>query len=482
MSDGKFLFRQKDIALNYAKTWLAIDISSCLPLGYVALILEGTTSESSHRALRLLRLIRLLRLLRIPRIFERWEEMLYGARWFKALKVIVSLLGCAHWLACLWYYCGQADLPAGTPEQLAGAYESKGWVVTKYIDWTNFTAVTISDRYFDSFFWGMSTSLMVSSSDDPMSPTTKPEKLTFLVSFFVGAILFSFIIGTVSDLIAHSNPGVTARNDAVGVINNFLAERGVRPALLRRARSHVKTLFAERGTNLEIADCLRLFPYHVQVELGVQLRFIDDPETSRRSAFARVPFFKSLGNTELLAIGCMLKHVRYLKPYKNDSGATDPGAYIMQEGDRGVEMWIVSEGVVRIENGTGSDTIDLGKLREGDYFGEMGVLCQERPGVPLRRSRSALPHTDVLLYSLNYNDLKLLRQAHPQIDAAVHSTVIKLRDSQPDLFFDDPRVMAAQRATSTVDIAEVREEVAELREMMAAGLESLRAQISALSN
>eukprot|EP01043_Picozoa_sp_COSAG02_P058983 COSAG02_NODE_7435_length_3014_cov_5.316295_1_plen_164_part_10 len=164
-----------------------------------------------------------------------------------------------------------------------------------------------------------------------MSPTTKPEKLTFLVSFFVGAILFSFIIGTVSDLIAHSNPGVTARNDAVGVINNFLAERGVRPALLRRARSHVKTLFAERGTNLEIADCLRLFPYHVQVELGVQLRFIDDPETSRRSAFARVPFFKSLGNTELLAIGCMLKHVRYLKPYKNDSGATDPGAYIMQE-------------------------------------------------------------------------------------------------------------------------------------------------------
>jgi CRP-like cAMP-binding protein len=479
-TDGKILFRQHDIALHYTKTWLFVDVFSCLPLGYIA-YWQGEAASSEHRTLKLLRLLRLLRLARIKRIFDRWEETLYGVQWFKMLKVVVSLVGCAHWLACMWYYFGQADLPPNTPEHLAGAYESKGWVLTKYVDWTNYTAVTLADRYFDSFFWGMSTSLMVSSSDDPMSPTTVPEKLTFLISFFVGALLFSFIIGTVSDLIAHANPGVTARNDAIGVVNTFLAERGIKPALLRRTRAHVKTLFEERGTHHNIADIMTLLPYHVQVELGAQLRFIDDPETSRRSAFARIPFFKDLGTTEMLAIGCRLRHVRHIPPIRGGSGSVDRAAYIMREGDRGVEMWVVIDGVVGIERGTGAATEDLGKLREGDYFGEMAVLCQERPGVPLRRGRSAFAVSAVLLYSLTYSDVLELRREHPQIDAAVYDTTEKLRKAQPELFPEDTRAIAAQRASSVGEVAELRKEIAELREGMSAGFEALQVQVAALS-
>lgn len=475
-TDGKILFRQQDIAMQYGKTWLAVDITSCLPFGYIEYI-GNADDAGEHRALKLLRLIRLLRLARIMRIFERWEEMLYGARWFKMVKVAFTLVGCAHWLACMWYYCGQGTLTPGTAETLAGAYQSNGWVVTKYRDWTNFTAVTLYDRYFDSFFWGMSTSLMVSSSDDPMSPTTKAEKIAFLFSFFVGALVFSVIIGTVSDLIAHSSPGATARNDAIGMVNAFLSERGVKPSVLRRARSHVKTLLDERGTHYDIANILDMLPYDVQVELGAQLRFIDDPLTSRRSVFARVPFFQELCNDAMLAVGCKLKHVRYAPPERSPE-VLSRSAYIMHEGDRGVEMWIVVDGVVGIETGSGADTVDLGKLREGDYFGELAVICHERPGVPLRRRRSAFAFSDVMLLSLSYGDMCLLRQAHPQIDAAVREASVKLRESQPDV----STIVTERGTTSNADVVEMRQEIAELRDSMAAGFDSLRAQIAALPN
>ena len=449
--DGKVMFKQKDIAWEYGRTWLIVDVISCLPLGYIA-YWNGESATSEHRTLKLLRLLRLLRLARIKRILDRWEEMLYGMQWFKMVKVIVVLGGCAHWMACVWYFFGLVD-PLNDEqdgvEPLAGAYESRGWVHTKY---ENYTEVPISQRYFDSFFWGMSTSLMVSSSDDPMSPTTLEEKSVFLIAFFVGALLFSFIIGTVSDIIAHSNPGATARNDAIGVVNSFLAERGVKAALLRRSRAHVKDLYEQRGTHLNISEVLSLLPFSVQLELGAALHFLDDPETSRRSAFARVPFFKDLGNSEMLAIGCCLKHVRHVpimvvgtdERSKDSNERAINGTYIMQEGDRGVEMWIIVEGVVSVKRRVNGVTEDLGKLREGDYFGEMAVLCQERPGVPLRRGRSASAVTSLLLYTMCYDDLVELRKAHPQIDAAVHETCDALRKTQPSLFVPDNRVQAAR--------------------------------------
>jgi hypothetical protein len=51
----------------------------------------------------------------------------------------------------------------------------------------------------------MSACLMISSADDPMHPTTVSEMSAFLLSFFIGAMLFSYIIGTISDISTRTN-------------------------------------------------------------------------------------------------------------------------------------------------------------------------------------------------------------------------------------------------------------------------------------
>jgi hypothetical protein len=269
--------------------WLFVDLVSCMPFGYISYMSGDDDGLSSgNRGFKLLRLLRLLRVARVKRILERWEEKMYGNQGLKMVKVVMLLTMIAHCLACWWYYLGRTQLPTARDDDiLMLPYRTEGWVHTKYV---NFTEVPISQLYFDSFFWGMSACLMISSvrktrllrhlyickrsfyqdrlgtnsgklktktrfpqADDPMNPTTIPEQVSFLVSFFIGAMLFSYIIGTISDIIAHSNPGVTARNDAVGQVHAFLNERGVRPGFLRQVRGHVSQLYENRGSHMDIA-------------------------------------------------------------------------------------------------------------------------------------------------------------------------------------------------------------------------------------
>ena len=96
--------------------------------------------------------------------------------------------------------------------------------------------------------------------------------------------------------------------------------------------------------------------------------------------------------------------------------------YIMREGERSDEMWIILEGMVKIhrrplahdapEAYYNTGVVSLGKLRQFDYFGELAVLLQERPGMPLARCRSACVISTVCrLAWLAWSDVQELRRA-----------------------------------------------------------------------
>jgi hypothetical protein len=188
----------------------------------------------------------------------------------------------------------------------------------------------------------------------------------------------------VSDIIAHSNPGSTAQADAVGLVNSFLMERQVPSTLLRRIRAHYMQFYRNRGGVVEIDKIMRDMPHTLQLELGAALGFLDDPNTRRRSMLCKIPFFQGLGNDDLIRIGCKLRHVQVppttlaaseAELEYEDTSSRNFGApgFIMREGDRSEEMWVIIDGIVKIQSGFGDRCVELGKLREGDYFGEMAV-------------------------------------------------------------------------------------------------------------
>ena len=83
--------------------------------------------------------------------------------------------------------------------------------------------------------------------------------------------------------------------------------------------------------------------------------------------------------------------------------------------------------------GGGPDVkLSLGKLGEGDYFGELAVLVQEALGRPFPRLRSALAVTSsCTLCTLTFGDLHALRDLSPRIDAAVLAAAAAIRGNRP---------------------------------------------------
>jgi CRP-like cAMP-binding protein len=307
-------------------------------------------------------------------------------------------------------------------------------------------------------------------------------------------VTIATIIGQVSDIIAHSNPGSTAQADAVGLVNSFLLERQVPATLLRRIRAHYMQFYRNRGGVVDIAKVMRDMPHTLQLELGAALSFLDDPNTRRRSVMCKVPFFQALGSDDLIRVGCKLQHVQ-MAPAKlasndenmlvhEDTSNRNYGTFIMREGDRGEEMWIIIDGVVKIQSGFGDGCTDLGKLREGDYFGEMAVLAQESPGVPLPRFRSAyaVGVQLVLLYTLTYTSVQELCAASPHIDAAVREAEGTLRHNRPSLFPSAETVGAGLcNQPATGSLAALEDRVARLEMTVQAGFEQLQKQLRSAS-
>ena len=75
--------RPNKIARKYAKSWLLIDVVSCLPTAYIMQIVDAARADERKatapntkvfKILRLLRLAKLLRLARLKKIIKRHEE------------------------------------------------------------------------------------------------------------------------------------------------------------------------------------------------------------------------------------------------------------------------------------------------------------------------------------------------------------------------------------------------------------------------
>ena len=176
-------------------------------------------------------------------------------------------------------------------------------------------------------------------------------------------------------------------------------------------------------------------PTDLQIELAISLRFITDYQTGVVGMFSKVPFLKTLDNDDLIRIGTRMRHQLAFPPIMTTVNGGEGVGYIMREGERGNDMWIVAEGTVRVERlDTKGDPIFLGELRTNDAFGELAVLVQETVGLPLKRGRSAYAQTNtVMLLALSYQQMQQLRQESYVIDLAVRSAIDQVYENRPSI-------------------------------------------------
>ena len=99
--DGEIQDDYREIAIHYAKTWLAVDAIGCLPLSLLSLVLGGS-NDDGFKALKMARLLRLTRMLRLrsmPYVLKAIPGVLSASKLLVMLMVVCYL---SHLVACGW--------------------------------------------------------------------------------------------------------------------------------------------------------------------------------------------------------------------------------------------------------------------------------------------------------------------------------------------------------------------------------------------
>lgn len=126
-------------------------------------------------------------------LLDRWEEEVYASSGISILKLMVTIFGTCHWVACLWYSVGQSD--DVDPMSPDGSQHVLGWGKRKYTDAASDASIT--DRYLATYYWALMNIMTVDVSDGgDITPRTTNERLTSMFTMLLGGAVFALIVGS----------------------------------------------------------------------------------------------------------------------------------------------------------------------------------------------------------------------------------------------------------------------------------------------
>jgi hypothetical protein len=334
---------RSQITSRYLRTFFTIDLIAVLPLDALVLGWSGATPGGVALAL-LLRLLRLVRIVRLFVVFHRWERQSWtNSGYLRIARLFTVIMLLLHWVACAWFLVPFME-----------GFPPSSWVVAEGIH-----AVDRSTQYIRSLYWVIVTTTTVGFGD--ITPHRNVEYVFTMLVMLLGASMYAFVIGNIASLVSNLDSAKAAFWNRVEAVNQYLRSRRVPAEVNERIRSYYEYIWAAyRGTNQQSLLADLPAPMRLDVLFHLTKDLID-----------QVPLFRhctpALRSVLLMA----------LRPE-----VFAPGDSIVREGEVADGIRFISRGIVDITSGEESRV--HGSLEEGDYFGNLSLLLEERRTASVR--------------------------------------------------------------------------------------------------
>jgi Ion transport protein. len=185
--EGNLKKKHKEIAKNYIQSTFFLDLIA----SFAALTLLGTKNNLA-RLLHFLRIYRFRIILRVIDDFAQGFILLNGILNLSVLILYLFLL--CHWCACIWRYVGAYNLIA----------DDASWMREH-----DYNLLNNADLYIVSFYWSVTTILTVGYGD--ILPKTSSERIITIFVMFLGCIIFSYSVNSVSKIANTIDAGMSKK-------------------------------------------------------------------------------------------------------------------------------------------------------------------------------------------------------------------------------------------------------------------------------
>ncbi|EGB06271.1 hypothetical protein AURANDRAFT_29384 [Aureococcus anophagefferens] len=239
--------------------------------------------------------------------------------------------------------------------------------------------------YVKSLYWTMSTMTTVGYGD--LTPVSTKEHWYAIFVMLFGSILFGYIFGLMASLVASMDVTMAAFRMKVDSVQRFLHYRNVPRELCERVhRYHDNTWAQTRGFDEHAIMCD--LPSSIHLDLALHL--YGDMQGRKRNA--EPAFVRAI----------VLRLLPTVFP-ENEK--------VVLKGEVGREMFFIQRGHCEVVNDETGEM--LVELQDGQYFGEVSILCEAR------RTATVRSVTEVDLLVLNKQDLDLVCRDFPRVAACV---------------------------------------------------------------
>jgi len=255
--DGSIEMRPPRIWKRYARRWLIMDMTLVL-IDWMELITSDSATVGFARlgkASRGFRILRMLRLLRIQQVVQLLDERIRSDRlmiFADIVKIVMVIVGCAHFAACAWYGVGSRDAPFT-------------WVKT-YLQRSD----GVMDRYWLSMHWSLS---QFTGGMDEVTPQNLWERICavslWIIGFMLAAVLVSSLTSEITRLQIISNQ----HSQQLSILRRFLSDHSVSSRLAVRVQRNARHALQEMQRNMqeENVELLRLVSEPLRMELHFEI-------------------------------------------------------------------------------------------------------------------------------------------------------------------------------------------------------------------
>ena len=388
------------IATYYLKGWFAIDLFSCLPLGYLGYFMDDDESSSNLRAIKAFRLIRLskmLRLARIKRILSKYGNNVNLQSYINIGFTVFIILFLAHILACFFYMIGTAN------ETLDTGVQVNGWVTERADIWCvqkdgttpcNATSQRIRQGAPGADLVVGTSTRYVASLYLVLNPLENCETTSEKSFGIFAELMRDMILGLIASLMTAIQLAMATTDAEVATklkgLKQWLEIKKIPKSQQARTMEFFNELWASQPIDPQEMFSQMPPAMHLNIAIFMYRKFL-----------STVPLFRNLSE-EVIAALC--KSVVPLVALK--------GQEIIREGSTGTEMYMVMSGEVEVLTGGRR----LGFLAEGAFFGEVPVL--DHTSGSERRTRTVRSVTDSTeLCFLTRAKMEELKLAYPELKA-----------------------------------------------------------------